>query len=181
MLREFQGKRRLNYNCQLGTLALENIHHAELLFCPWIINRWMIFFFSLWFKWWKAQNLWILVSKCVLPALLTRCLQPKVTLMDLFSQWNWWKRWKGEENASFWAAPFTKHFSYLKIFKSKKSETAILQHKGDQEKCRALMAGSAGRKIHPIILESSALEPWRGKGEMQLSWTMSSRENSFLA
>lgn len=45
MLREFQGKRRLNYNCQLGTLALENIHHAELLFCPWIINRWMIFFF----------------------------------------------------------------------------------------------------------------------------------------
>lgn len=40
MLREFQGKLRLNYNSwELGTLALENIHHAELLFCPWIISR----------------------------------------------------------------------------------------------------------------------------------------------
>lgn len=46
MLREFQGKGRLNYNsCELGTLDLENIHHAGLLFCPSIISRWMISLF----------------------------------------------------------------------------------------------------------------------------------------
>lgn len=40
MLREFQGKRSLNYNfCELGTVALENILQAELLFCPWVISR----------------------------------------------------------------------------------------------------------------------------------------------
>lgn len=61
----------------------------------------------------------------------------------------------------------TKHFSYLKIFIAKKSERAILQHKEEQEKCRALMARSAGGKIHPTVLESSILER-KGRNEALL-------------
>lgn len=178
MLREFQGKCGLNYNfCELGTLALENILDAELLLCPWVISRWMIFiFFFPWFKWWKAQTLWILVSKMCFASSPELGLAPQSHFDGLVLSVE-----MVGENASFWAASFTKHFSYLKIFRSKKSERAILQHKGEQEKCRALMVGSAGGKIHPTVLESSALEHWGGKSEMQLSWSMSSRENSFLA
>lgn len=52
---------------------------------------------------------------------------------------------------------YFEHLGYLKIFRSKKSERAILQHKGEQEKCRALMAGSLEEKSIPLSWKAQHL------------------------